>query len=447
MNLSVRFPLGSLMLGMACLFIHDLTGEETMVMTVEQVRVLSTTGSVAARTADGKTMAIVVSSVPSGEASITATQGAGSILATGGGSSAVVSIPGAGAFLIGPGTQVKLPKPEEKGHTLELLKGQLFFDISAEEIRKHGGATFRLKTPSALLAVKGTRFFASSLNGMDTAGVHQGTVDIYEPVSQQLVALNAGSAVPIKSGQIGKERPLAKDESAFQKNYDLIMSEAGNSLSMRFATVPGTNILMCIHETRKSDWAAFAAANRGVESSRKYPNQQSAVGDSSEGKSNPIACVSWEHAKAFCAWLSGKEGREYRLPTEEEWSLAAGKKLYPWGDRWPPPEGAGNFADSSTKRRYSNAPSIPGYTDGYIKTSPVMSFKPNKLGIYDLAGNVTEWCEDWYDETKTKKVLRGSSWLDGDARELQSIYRHGKEPTWESWDMVGFRIVLVLKGG
>jgi len=143
-----------------------------------------------------------------------------------------------------------------------------------------------------------------------------------------------------------------------------------------------------------------------------------------KGDNQPVVCVSWEDAKAYADWI-GK-----RLPTEAEWEKAArggvtGKK-YVWGDEFPPSKNAGNFADISAKKVFINWSIIDGYDDGYTYTAPVGSFKPNGYGLYDMAGNVWEWCSDWYDSnyyaTSPKlnpagsasgsyRVLRGGSWL------------------------------------
>ncbi len=99
---------------------------------------------------------------------------------------------------------------------------------------------------------------------------------------------------------------------------------------------------------------------------------------------HPVSNVTWDDAAAYCQWA----GR--RLPTEAEWVKAArgGREgqAYVWGTQWPPPRGGGNFG------------SIDGYDDGYAGVAPVGSFAPNGYGLFDLAGNVWEWCQDWYDE-------------------------------------------------
>jgi sulfatase modifying factor 1 len=96
---------------------------------------------------------------------------------------------------------------------------------------------------------------------------------------------------------------------------------------------------------------------------------------------DPIVNVSWSEAKEFCQWLSRKTGTEYRLPYEAEWEYAArncGQSLrYPTGQTISGEQG--NLGDAS-----------PG-------TTPVGSYAPNALGLYDMVGNVWQWCEDWYD--------------------------------------------------
>ncbi len=139
-----------------------------------------------------------------------------------------------------------------------------------------------------------------------------------------------------------------------------------------------------------------------------------------EEYNHPVIHVSWNDAVQYCKWLS-KGGKTYRLPTEAEWEYAAGG-----GDstrtertRWA---GASSEADM---RQYANYLDTNG-PDSFLYTSPVGQFQPNHLGIYDMSGNVWEWCADWYDimypfEDQTNprgvsegtcRVLRGGSWFD-----------------------------------
>jgi formylglycine-generating enzyme required for sulfatase activity len=176
------------------------------------------------------------------------------------------------------------------------------------------------------------------------------------------------------------------------------------------------------------------------------------------GDDHPVVSVSWEDAGAFCAWLSKKEGRTYRLPTDEEWSYAVGigdreakgvtpqqleSKIgneYPWGKEWPPPKGAGNFSDSSYRDKFPGEKGIEGYTDGFPTTSPVMSFTPNRLGIYDLGGNVWQWCRDWFNDDHKQHVIRGGSWADNNPGNFISSRRGHYAPEVRIF-FLGFRCV------
>src|SRR5205807_5615217 len=99
-------------------------------------------------------------------------------------------------------------------------------------------------------------------------------------------------------------------------------------------------------------------------------------------------------------WLSKKEGKKYRLPTEAEWEYAcrAGTiKRYIHGDD---PEGlakAANTWDAGTKVKFPNLVHQLKGNDGYVFTSPVDSFRPYTFGLCDMNGNVFNWCADWYD--------------------------------------------------
>jgi formylglycine-generating enzyme len=110
----------------------------------------------------------------------------------------------------------------------------------------------------------------------------------------------------------------------------------------------------------------------------------------------PVVFVSWNDAEAFCKWLSRKEKRTYRLPTEAEWEMAcrggAVWARYPWGNRLPGDNDT-NFGDGNPKLPES----LTTVDDGYQYVAPVGSYPPNGYGLYDMAGNVMEWVEDRYD--------------------------------------------------
>ena len=165
--------------------------------------------------------------------------------------------------------------------------------------------------------------------------------------------------------------------------------------------------------------------------------------DYKKGADYPVEQVSWDDAKGFCRRLTAglpeklKGQFAFRLPTDEEWSVAVGlpeesgstpkekdeqiKDVYPWGTQWPPPNKAGNYDDYSSEK-------IPGFSDGFERTAPVGSFAANQFGLYDLGGNVWEWCEDWYDSDQKYRVLRGGSWISGAPRYLLSSYRDLSAP-------------------
>jgi serine/threonine protein kinase len=222
-----------------------------------------------------------------------------------------------------------------------------------------------------------------------------------------------------------------------------------NSLGMKF--VPLGDIQISVWETRVQDYEAFCRAT-----GRHFEQT-----DFRQTATDPAVKVNWFDAMAFCKWLTEKERngnliedrQVYRLPTDLEWSMAVGltnesgatpeirdgkiKNEFPWGKQWPPPNGAGNYNLASGRHRGA--------------TMPVGSFKPNSLGLYDLGGNVWEWCLDTYKggNSATSRdwgVLRGGSWATSNRLEMQSSYRNVVDRN--DRDVIyGFRCVLAMQPG
>ena len=244
-----------------------------------------------------------------------------------------------------------------------------------------------------------------------------------------------------------------------------------NSLGMVFVPVPHTQAWFSIYETRVRDFAAFAASAPKLDGTNWNNARYHAVTPVSTGPDYPVVNVSWNDARSFCAWLTHKEqaegrlpaGTVYRLPTDAEWSWAAGiggresgatprernagiTNAFPWGTQFPPPPGAGNFADLAALHYFTNWPHIEGYNDGFVTTAPVGSFTPNGLGLYDLAGNAMEWCEDLYDPAHQQRVLRGGAWINCGPKSLLSAYREHTGP--ERFSVAtGFRCVRATGPG
>ena len=270
----------------------------------------------------------------------------------------------------------------------------------------------------------------------------------------------AENVVPAKSGRPPVALPPGKFPDPLPE-AEIAARSITNSLGMRFIPVPGSAVLFCVHETRHQDYAAFAAANTGI--GNAWRTQQKEGHPIGTEKDHPVIRVSWEEARAFCAWLSRKDGRLHRLPTDREWSIAiglgphekpgpddtpqklgrAGRTEFPWGALFPPPPGtrAGNYADRAKLAAMPFLSSISGYDDGFVTTAPVMSFQANPFGLHDLGGNAAEWCEDWYNMTKSERVYRGSGWADDSAQNILSARRRSLRPGASDFQ-VGFRCVI-----
>ncbi|MFK7732598.1 MAG: SUMF1/EgtB/PvdO family nonheme iron enzyme [Pseudomonadales bacterium] len=225
---------------------------------------------------------------------------------------------------------------------------------------------------------------------------------------------------------------------------------------------------------KKSFYLSTTEVTNGQFRQFRSAHSSSRVEDKSlNGDQQPVVRVSWIDAALYCNWLSSEQGLDpvytiqkeelvvvnkqangYRLPTEAEWAWAA-RTLnattlkFPWGQEWPIPPKAGNFADASGSYILSRV--IRNYNDGFAATAPVAKFTPNQHRLYDLGGNVAEWVHDFYapgqkpgelsdpfgPESSNYHVVRGSSWRHGSQVELRLSYRDYSD---KERDDLGFRI-------
>jgi formylglycine-generating enzyme required for sulfatase activity/uncharacterized caspase-like protein len=163
----------------------------------------------------------------------------------------------------------------------------------------------------------------------------------------------------------------------------------------------------------------------------------------------PVEQVSWEDVQEFLKKLNSKTGSKYRLPTEAEWEYAAGggaSNRTRFGNGMNILESSGANFDATNVKPYSRKGVYRR------KTIKVGSFKSNGLGLYDMSGNVFEWCNDWYGDyasspstnptgpvSGSNRVFRGGSW-NGNPSSILVAYRYGNTPGCRYYS-IGFRVV------
>lgn len=133
----------------------------------------------------------------------------------------------------------------------------------------------------------------------------------------------------------------------------------------------------------------------------------------------PVVCVSLRDAEAFCEWLTDTTGKNHRLPTEAEWEYACragSESWYSWGNDPDQAYIHGNFADGALESAHPKTTSYQravklGRLDGdsVVHSSPVAQFESNPWGLYDMHGNVWEWCSDLYEQDHYERLLDGVS--------------------------------------
>ena len=147
-------------------------------------------------------------------------------------------------------------------------------------------------------------------------------------------------------------------------------------------------------------------------------------------ETDPVVCVSWTDANAYAQWLSKKTGRVYRVPSavEFEYASRAGSST-PWYWGTDPAEACdyANVGDRAFANKFPTRASFP-CTDGYVFTTRVGRFKPNKFGLYDMVGNAWEWTSDCFQNDLTNAPVDGTAWTDNENNECDA-----RTPKGGSW--------------
>jgi len=178
--------------------------------------------------------------------------------------------------------------------------------------------------------------------------------------------------------------------------------------------------------TNSAYWDSGGFGSYGTEPA--YWNDATYKGGGIVGNGSfPVVGVNWYEAMAYCSWLSSKTGMKYRLPTEAEWEKAArgtDQRRYPWGGTID--SSYANYQNSGYPS--SNIPASVGFYNGTTQDGFSTNNSASPYGAYDMAGNILEWCTDWYDDnyyssspannptgpsSGTGRVYRGGSFADG----------------------------------
>ena len=243
--------------------------------------------------------------------------------------------------------------------------------------------------------------------------------------------------------------PTASAQTATNLPSKSITLELGNGAMMDFVLIPSGTFMMGAEDRRMDEKPVTKVTITQPFYFGKYEvtqeQWQAVMGNNPayyKGTNLPVEQVSWNAAQAFLTNLNERvKGYRFRLPTEAEWEYACR---------------AGTTAQYSFGDGDAALPEYGWFTgNGERKTHPVGEKKPNPWGLYDIHGNVWEWCQDWYGPypggevtdpigpaSGTNIVMRGGSWSHG-SRDLWSSYRFGRFKRDFPFRSIGFRVVAV----
>ena len=294
---------------------------------------------------------------------------------------------------------------------------------------------------------------------LDEADKNSSTPNSTEPARAQSIAAPAVSAKSAATESASAEPSIVIDPVSERSSYPPFAT----SLTAPMIFIPSAEFQMGSEETEAAPNErplTKVAVSRYYISKHPVTNLEFEYYDPSHkrkrakgaGDRHPAVYVSSLEAIKFCQWLSARERKKYRLPSEAEWELAArgsdGRK-YPWGNHDRRGDLA-NFADKNTVFAWSDRE----VDDGYPESSPVGAFPlgASPFGVEDMAGNVWEWCLDYFEPYRgtpkvnphgpnvgLKRIYRGGSWKSR-FNSLRATTRGSNLPNFSCNDL-GFRIV------
>ena len=279
------------------------------------------------------------------------------------------------------------------------------------------------------------------------------TLDLGGGVTMELVRIPAGK---FQMGSPPDEKQPEVEQRSVEITRDFYLGKYEVTRGQFRAFVKNTGYLTEPERDGQGGWGYDVNTGKIEGRSPKYSWKFTGFPQTDE---HPVMNVTWNDAKAFCHWLGERTKKAARLPTEAEWEYAcrAGSmtRFYSGND----PETlvkVGNVADGTAKKKFPDWDGTIAAEDGYVFTSPVGKFLPNRFGLYDMLGNVWEWCQDWYGPRRDLSakdplrespingklnggVMRGPGFGKRTPRIVGATFRQGGAPQSRDLDL-GFRV-------
>ncbi len=261
-----------------------------------------------------------------------------------------------------------------------------------------------------------------------------------------LIILSAGSnALAADSNQLPEPvvNSAPAPAAALARLGHPLNLELGRGESLAFIWIAPMCMWVGQHEVSNGQYRRYDASHNSTNLFGRDMNQDI----------QPVVQVSWDAANNYCNWLNRRYGASipseyiFRLPSEPEWETYAScgdQRIYPWGDKWPPPndynyrgeEGSGLLYALFQREKF-----IRGHKDRFVITGPITQSGLNTWGLYGVGGNVWEWCQNWFDAEKKTRPIRGGAWNNERENTLQVAHRAAVPPAWAN-ECIGFRVVI-----